>query len=65
MITYKQELIYTVVLIVIVFLVVVVTKSAIRKFGLAKSIEANRRKIIFYLSYLVIYMIAGSALALI
>ncbi|MHA7058514.1 mechanosensitive ion channel domain-containing protein [Aquimarina sp. M1] len=62
---HKQELIVTLVLFGIMLLVILVTKSAIRKFGLARSIEVNRRKIIFYLSYLVIYILTGSALALI
>lgn len=62
---YRQELLYTVVLIGFVLMVVFFTRKAIRKFGLVKSIEVNRRKIIFYLSYLIIYILAGSILALI
>ncbi|GGX30247.1 mechanosensitive ion channel domain-containing protein [Aquimarina muelleri] len=65
MVTYKQELLHTAILIVIVFLVLIITKSAIRKFGFVRSIEINRRKLIFYLSYLIIYIFAGSALAII
>ncbi|WP_438712421.1 mechanosensitive ion channel domain-containing protein [Aquimarina muelleri] len=65
MVTYKQDLLHTAILIVIVFLVLIITKSAIRKFGFVRSIEINRRKLIFYLSYLIIYIFAGSALAII
>lgn len=65
MVIYKQELLYTAILIVVVILVIIITKSAIRKFGFVRSIEVNRRKLIFYLSYLIIYILAGSVLALI
>lgn len=65
LVAYKQELLHTAILVIIVFLVVIITKSAIRKFGFVRSIEVNRRKLIYYLSYLIIYIFAGSALAVI
>lgn len=65
MMIYKWETLYTLILIVIVFLLILLIKRAIRKFSFVKSIDANRRKIILYLNYLVIYMISGAVLAII
>lgn len=61
----KEELIYTAILIVIVFLVILITKKALRKFSFVGSIEVNRRKVILYLSRLIIYLIAGTILVVI
>ena len=65
MIAYKLEIIHTLILIGITILILFITKRAIRKFGFVKSIEINRRKFIFYLSFLIIYMLSGIVLALI
>ena len=65
MFMYKQEALYTAGLIIIMFLAIVVVKKAIKKFSFVRAIDPNRRKVILYLSYLMIYIIAGSALALI
>ncbi len=62
---YRQELVFTLILIGIMFLVILATKSAIKKFGLARAIDANRRKIIFNLSYLFVYITGGLLLTLI
>ena len=63
--SYSQQLIYTAILIVIVIVVILLTKKAIRRFGLIRSIEVNRRKVIYYLSYLIIYLVSASILAII
>jgi len=65
MVIYKLEIIHTVILIGIMMLVLFIIKRAIRKFSFVKSIEVNRRKVIFYLSFLIVYMISGIVLALI
>lgn len=65
MLNYKQELLFTIVLLVIMILMILLTKRAIRRFGFVRSIEVNRRKVIFYLSYLFIYGIAAAILAVI
>jgi len=63
--TYQHELIYTVILVTSVILAILITKKAIRKFSFVKAIEVNRRKVVFYLSYLIIYFVALSVLAII
>ncbi|WP_378178578.1 mechanosensitive ion channel domain-containing protein [Aquimarina sp. SS2-1] len=65
MLVYKQELLLTLILVSTIILAILLTKRAIRRFSFVKSIDVNRRKIIFNLSYLVIYITAGSLLALI
>lgn len=65
MVIYKEELLHTAILVIVALLVIIITKRAIRKFGFVRSIEVNRRKLIFYLSYLIIYILSGSALAII
>ncbi len=65
MIQQQQQLIYSAILIVVVMVIIFLTKKAIRKFSFVRSIEVNRRKVIFYLSYFFIYLLAGSALAVI
>lgn len=65
MLNYKQELLFTIVLLVIMILMILLTKRAIRRFSFVRSIEVNRRKVIFYLSYLFIYGIAAAILAVI
>ncbi len=65
MMVYKQELLQTLVLVSIMVLVLLITKRAIRRFSFIRSIDANRRKIIFNLSYLFIYIAVGSVLVII
>ncbi len=62
---YNEKLIFTAILIVAVIVVMLIIKKAIKRFGLIRSIEVNRRKVIYYLSYLVIYLLASSILAII
>mgnify|MGYP001814896265 CR=1 FL=1 len=62
---YQQSFIYTGILIVVAIVMIIITNKAIQKFSFVKSIEVNRRKVIYYLSYLFIYLIASSILAII
>ncbi|WP_299216350.1 mechanosensitive ion channel family protein [uncultured Aquimarina sp.] len=61
----KQELLFTAILLAIMVLVIFLTKRAIRRFSFVKSIDVNRRKVIFNLSYLLIYITGGSFLAIV
>ncbi|MFD2562848.1 mechanosensitive ion channel domain-containing protein [Aquimarina rubra] len=65
MLHYKQELLLTLILVATIILTILITKRAIRRFSFVKAIDVNRRKIIFNLSYLAIYITGGSLLALI
>jgi small-conductance mechanosensitive channel len=42
-----------------------IIKKAIRRFSFVRSIEVNRRKVIFYLSYFLIYLLTAFTLAVI
>lgn len=61
----RVELISTIVLIVLTFVVISITKRAIRRFGKLVEIDVNKRKVIFYLSYLIIYFLALTVLSII
>ncbi len=61
----KVEIISTVVLILATLLTVSLTNRAIKRFGRLVSIDVNKRKIIFYLSHLVIYFIGLTILSVI
>ncbi|TSE09164.1 mechanosensitive ion channel family protein [Aquimarina algiphila] len=65
MLIYKQELFLTIIVFAVMTLVIFITKRAIRRFSFVKAIDVNRRKIIFNLSYLLIYITGGSFLAII
>ncbi|WP_299260208.1 mechanosensitive ion channel domain-containing protein [uncultured Aquimarina sp.] len=62
---YKQQLLLTLILVTTIILTIFITKRAIRRFSFVKAIDVNRRKIIFNLSYLGIYLTGGSLLILI
>lgn len=62
---FRIELISTLVLIVLTFVVISITKRAIRRFGKLVEIDVNKRKVIFYLSYLIIYFMALTVLSII
>lgn len=62
---YEHKIYYTLIFLVILFVLVQLIKRAIRKFALLKSIEANRRKVILNLSYLVFYLLTPLIIALI
>ncbi|MCX2720345.1 mechanosensitive ion channel domain-containing protein [Lentiprolixibacter aurantiacus] len=61
----QTELISTLVLIILTFLVISITRRAIRRFGKLVEIDVNKRKVIFYLSYLIIYFLALTVLSII
>ncbi|WP_243396957.1 mechanosensitive ion channel domain-containing protein [Flagellimonas pacifica] len=53
--SFKKEILITVVVLIVIFGLNVLSKQAIRKFGRTSSIDINSRKIIFYLSNLFFY----------
>ncbi len=65
MLNYKEELLFTTIVLVILILIVFATKRAISRFSFVKAIDVNRRKVILNLSYLFIYITGGSFLAII
>ncbi len=65
MIAYRNEILLTIIVLVLLFFVLLVTKSVIRKFSILKSINANRRKLIRNLTNLIHYLIAGVTLVII
>ncbi|MDH7445383.1 mechanosensitive ion channel domain-containing protein [Aquimarina sp. 2201CG14-23] len=65
MIIYKNEILVTVIVFVILFFVLLITKLGIRKFSVLRSINPNRRKLILNLSFLLQYLLAGIILMII
>lgn len=59
----SNEFLQSVLLAIVVLIIIFVTKKAIHKFSFVRSMEVNRRKVIFYLSYLVIYILSAFFLA--
>ena len=59
---YFLEIIYTFVLIIISIIIVLYFNRAIERFSFIKSIELNRRKIVYKLFHLAVYIIAGISL---
>ena len=59
------EIISTVILIIVTLLIISITNRAIKRFGRLVDINVNKRKVIFYLSYLVIYFVAFTVLSII
>ena len=62
---YDIKIIYSLSWLVLLVLVIFLTKRAISKFSFVRSIEIHRRKVIFNMSYLIIYLLFGSFLAII
>ena len=62
---FKEEILLSIVAIAVMMAVIFFIKNAINKFGFVKAIDANRRKIIIVLSYLIIYAVFGTILAII
>lgn len=56
--SYKTQILITVILLVIIFVLNSLSKRAIRRFGKTSAIDMNNRKIIFYLSNLFFYGLA-------
>ncbi|MGY3792044.1 mechanosensitive ion channel domain-containing protein [uncultured Aquimarina sp.] len=65
MFNHQKEILFTVILVITMTGIIILTKRALRRFSFIRSIEINRRKIILNLSYLFIYGIAISILAVI
>lgn len=63
--SFKTEILFTIILLAIIITLNSLTKRAIRRFGRTSSIDMNSRKIIFYLSNLLFYMIAFLGISLI
>jgi len=63
--SFKTEILFTAILLVVVFTLNSLTKRAIRRFGKTSSIDVNSRKIIFYLSNLLFYILAFVGISLI
>ncbi|MGY6649149.1 mechanosensitive ion channel domain-containing protein [Wenyingzhuangia sp. IMCC45574] len=62
---YKKELLLSIAAIALLWIILFVIKVAVRKFTNAKEIDANRRKVIFILSYMILYLLFGSVLAIV
>ncbi|MDF0716338.1 mechanosensitive ion channel [Muricauda sp. 334s03] len=62
---FKSEILFTIVLLTIIITLNSVSKRAIRRFGKTSSIDMNSRKIIFYLSNLMYYLLAFIGISLI
>ncbi|ANW94788.1 mechanosensitive ion channel protein MscS [Wenyingzhuangia fucanilytica] len=60
---FKEEILLSIVAIVLMMVVIFFVKNAIKKFSFVKAIDANRRKIIIVLSFTVIYIVFGAILA--
>lgn len=65
MIVPKDELLFTLLLVIIMITIILIIKKAIRRFSFVQAIEINRRKVIFNLCYFIIYIISGFFLAII
>ncbi len=63
--SFKTEILVTIILLVVIIALNSLTKRAIRRFGKTSSIDMNSRKIIFYLSNLLFYILAFVGVSLI
>ncbi|MDF0706139.1 mechanosensitive ion channel family protein [Flagellimonas okinawensis] len=63
--SFKSEILFTIVLLAIIIALNSLSKRAIRRFGRTSSIDMNSRKIIFYLSNLLFYLLAFIGISLI
>ncbi len=63
--SFKTELLLTVIMLAVIFTLSSLSKRAIRKFGKTSAIDMNSRKIIFYLSNLLYYILAFVGISLI
>ncbi len=58
MLSFKSELIYSLLLLVLVFLLMFIIKRSLKKFSLLRDIDLNRKKIIVKLLSMFVYLIA-------
>ncbi|RIV68344.1 mechanosensitive ion channel family protein [Flagellimonas aequoris] len=63
--SFKTEILLTVILLAVILTLNSLSKRAIRKFGKTSAIDMNSRKIIFYLSNLLFYILAFVGISLI
>lgn len=63
--TFKSEILFTIILLVVIITLNSLSKRGIRRFGRTSSIDMNSRKIIFYLSNLLFYLVAFIGISLI
>ena len=63
--SFKSEILFTIILLAIIIALNSLSKRAIRRFGRTSSIDMNSRKIIFYLSNLMFYLLAFIGISLI
>ena len=63
--SFKSEILYTIILLVIIFSLHYLNKSVIRRFGRSSSIDMNSRKVIFYLNNLLFSILAIVGISLI
>ena len=61
----KNEILLTLGLVIVIILLVLFIKTTVKRITLLRKIEINRKKVILNLCYLLLYILAGSALALI
>ncbi|MDO6736540.1 mechanosensitive ion channel family protein [Wenyingzhuangia sp. 2_MG-2023] len=64
-IEFKKELLLSLIAFAIMLLVRFFIQSAIKKFSFVKAIDINRRKVIFILSYMIVYVLFGALIAII
>lgn len=62
---YQKELLLSLIIVVLTMLVVFSIKRGIQKFSSIRAIDPNRKKVIFILTYLIVYLVFGSMLAVI
>ncbi|WP_010134358.1 mechanosensitive ion channel domain-containing protein [Ochrovirga pacifica] len=62
---YRKEWLLSLLAFVLMWFVLLLLKGGLKKFSTAKSIDANRRKVIFILIYVVLYFLFGAVLAII
>jgi small-conductance mechanosensitive channel len=65
LISYRKELLYSAILMLVIFLITLLTKVAIHRFSFVRAIEVHRRKVIFNLSIILNYLIGSGILAII
>ncbi|WP_431129264.1 mechanosensitive ion channel domain-containing protein [Flagellimonas flava] len=65
MANYQTEILVTIILIAGTILLISIVKGAIKRFGRLAAINVNSRKVVFYFSYLVIYLISITILLII
>ena len=61
----KKEILLSLIAAVLMVAVIFFVKNAIKKFTFVKAIDANRKKVIVAISYIIIYAIFGTILAII